>query len=357
MDRRHHTRQRRWAPVLTLALIAPFIGEILLGDVALPMAAPMLVFFVPLYGAGALLVREFGRRLGGWPSILLLAGAYAVIEEGLVTQSLFDPNYAGLRLLDEAPLPILGMGASWTVYVLSLHVIWSMGCSIAMVECLFPSRAREPWLRTPGLVGWGLTFLAGCALFALTTRLTSDYRTTWAQVLFCLVTAVVLALLAVRAGRRGHPRSPAARTSAALSGGPVLVVWTAGVSLILCGIVATAVELGGWTSVVVTLAAGLAAVVAYLLSRGRVPEQARLTAQFGVACGAVLVYAAHAFMLRPIVGTATATMDTAGDVTMAVIAVLLLVAAGRRVSRHRAAGSLSPAGSSAVTQAPGVRNR
>src|SRR5687767_77308 len=108
---RPEPKRRRWAPIVSLLLLAPFVAELLLGDVALTSVGIVAVF-VPLYGCGALLVRELARRTGrGWPAIALLAGAYGVLEEGFATMSLFNPNFAGYRLLDEAPLPFLGMGA------------------------------------------------------------------------------------------------------------------------------------------------------------------------------------------------------------------------------------------------------
>jgi hypothetical protein len=54
---------------------------------------PALVVLAPMYGGGALLIREVVRRRGlGWPSIILLALACGVLEEGLITQSLFNPD-------------------------------------------------------------------------------------------------------------------------------------------------------------------------------------------------------------------------------------------------------------------------
>ena len=79
--------------------LAPFVGEFLLGN--LTLADPWLgLLLAPLYGCGALLVRELGRRgAGGWPRMLLLAAAYALIEEGPVDQLLWNDSYAGENLL------------------------------------------------------------------------------------------------------------------------------------------------------------------------------------------------------------------------------------------------------------------
>jgi len=49
------------APVLLLLVIAPLVAEFLLGDVTLA-SLPALVLFIPLYGGGAVLIREVVRR-------------------------------------------------------------------------------------------------------------------------------------------------------------------------------------------------------------------------------------------------------------------------------------------------------
>ncbi|MFI7610210.1 hypothetical protein ACIBP6_03110 [Nonomuraea terrae] len=91
---------KRIFPALGLLVLAPLVGEYLLGNIAIN-ALPMIIGLIPLYGGGALLIREVARRWRlGWPGIILFGLAYAVIEEGLLTRSLFDPDYVGLRLLD-----------------------------------------------------------------------------------------------------------------------------------------------------------------------------------------------------------------------------------------------------------------
>ena len=59
-----------------------------------------------MYGTGAVFIRELVRHTRrGWPSLILLATAYGFVEEGCVTQSLFNPNYLHLRLLDYGYAP------------------------------------------------------------------------------------------------------------------------------------------------------------------------------------------------------------------------------------------------------------
>ncbi|MEV4102574.1 hypothetical protein AB0J42_20160 [Nonomuraea sp. NPDC049649] len=154
---------KRVAPALGLFFLSPLVGEFLLGNLPITMLFA-LITLAPLYGGGALLVRELARRRGaGWPGIVLLAVAYGLIEEGLVTRSLFNPGYAGMDLQSYLWIPGVGVSAWWTVFVLGVHVVGSICVPIAVMESLVPGRATEPWLRTPGLVVAGVLFMLGAA--------------------------------------------------------------------------------------------------------------------------------------------------------------------------------------------------
>src|SRR5580692_9777055 len=154
---------RRIAPAVGLFFLAPLIAEFLLGDLPINLLAA-LVLLAPMYGGGALLIREIVRRTGrGWPSIFVLAFAYAVFEEAFTTQTLFNPNYLHLNLglLKPAYIPALGIGAWWTVFVLTLHTVWSISVSIGLVEALVPERATTPWLGSTGLTVTTALFILG----------------------------------------------------------------------------------------------------------------------------------------------------------------------------------------------------
>ena len=94
------------------------------------------------YGAGAIRIREAVRHTGGgWASIVLLATAYGLFEEGFVTQSLFNPNYLHLRLLDFGFLPLLGSALPWASFVVSVHVVLQHAPgAIALLESASPAR-------------------------------------------------------------------------------------------------------------------------------------------------------------------------------------------------------------------------
>lgn len=139
------------APVLCLFLITPLIAEYLLGNVPMTWIVLLPVLML-LYGAGAVLIRELARRSGrGWPTIVTLALAYAVVEEAFATQSWFNPNFEGQRLLDYGYVAGLGTSPSWITFILILHVAWSICTPIALTEILFTRRRLQPWLGTTGL--------------------------------------------------------------------------------------------------------------------------------------------------------------------------------------------------------------
>ncbi|WP_163568238.1 hypothetical protein [Fodinicola feengrottensis] len=105
----------RVAPALLLLVLSPLVAEFLLGDFPITKVA-FLLFVLPMYGCGAILIREIVRRTGrGWPTMLVLALAYAVLEEGITTMSLFNPNYAGDHLLAYGLIPAVGMSPVWTI--------------------------------------------------------------------------------------------------------------------------------------------------------------------------------------------------------------------------------------------------
>ena len=60
--------KRVW-PAIGLFFLAPLVAEFLLGDLPINLLGALLVL-APLYGGGALLIREVVRRTGGgWPNI------------------------------------------------------------------------------------------------------------------------------------------------------------------------------------------------------------------------------------------------------------------------------------------------
>src|SRR5262245_50780983 len=105
---------RRHAPALALFVLSPFLAEVVFG--ATPFSR--LGGFVPLlffYGGGVLIIRDLARRRGsGWWTVLLLGAAYAIVEEGLVIQSVFNPDLFHAGELGGRALGVNGVWTAWT---------------------------------------------------------------------------------------------------------------------------------------------------------------------------------------------------------------------------------------------------
>jgi hypothetical protein len=213
----------RIRPVLALLLLAPFIGEFLLGDFTLRQLW-IYPIMLPIYGGGAVLIREAARRSGrGWPTIFLLGLAYGIVEEVLADQSLFNPHVLGLRLIEYGYIPALGISAPWTTYVLAIHVVWSIGVPIALVEALVPERRRDPWVGRKGLAAAGLLYALGVAVVVAGTAKREHFMASRAQLASGAFAAAAVAALAFALFRpAGGSSGPA---PAAGPAGPRLPLW------------------------------------------------------------------------------------------------------------------------------------
>ena len=286
-------RQRSIPAAIALIFTAPLVAEYLLGDLSIKMLAA-LVMMAPMYGGGALLIREVVRRTGrGWPSILLLGAAYTLIEEGFTTQSLFNPDYLKMHmhLLSHAWIPALGIGAWWTLFMFNLHTFWSMGVSIALVEALVPARAEQPWLGPFGDSIVAVLFLLGCA-WGTAYQLRHDRFLASPAQFICVgagcVAFIVLAFLAPR--RRAHT-APGETPSPWMTGAVALVLGL--------GVMFTP-PFVNWFA----FAAILAIDAAFLAFAGLSSRRATWTPlhTFSLGAGGALAYGLHAFIAPPLFG-------------------------------------------------------
>jgi hypothetical protein len=151
---------------ISLVLLAPLVGEWLLGNQPIT-GLGWIVLLAPMYGCGALLIREVARRSGrGWPTILLLAAAYALLEEGPIDQMLWNPHYNGFDMAAayaDTRVEALGTSMGLIQDVLTLHTIWSIAVPIALIEAFDPTPQR-PWLKPLGLGVTAIVFVVGSAL-------------------------------------------------------------------------------------------------------------------------------------------------------------------------------------------------
>lgn len=315
---------KRIAPALLLFILSPLIAEFLLGDFPITMIGIILIL-APFYGGGAILIREITRRTGrGWPTIITLALAYGILEEAFTTQTLFNPDYLGLHLhlLEPAFIPALGISAWWTIFVLTLHTVWSISVPIAIVEALVPCRAHKPWLKTPGMVIVSLLFLLiACAMTMNQIKTDAHHfiasHTQFAVSAVCCIVIGAAAFFLPRrrqALRHGNPPS----------------AWITGVlSLAACSIFLMAPRTWGWGAVAIYIALDL-----LMIGAGAV--WSRLDGWNGLhtlslAGGAALSYAWHAFIQQPVTGKADAAMRI-GNAVLALGTILVLYTAARRTA-------------------------
>ncbi|GAA0951502.1 hypothetical protein GCM10009560_72280 [Nonomuraea longicatena] len=321
---------KRVLPALGLLVLAPLVGEYLLGNIAID-ALPMIVGLIPLYGGGALLIREVARRWRlGWPGIVLLGLAYAVIEEGLLTRSLFDPDYVGLRLLDYGFVPALGIGAHWSVFVLAIHGVWSIAVPISLVEA-GSRRPGTPWLGVAGLAGGAVLFLLGGAV-PIALAGPALYPLSAAQITWTLIAALALIVAAFLSARLRRPALSAA------SAGPWIVfaiTVVAGLAFFLPSVLALAgIELESVVPAWVTVGFYLAL---YATMTALVLRWSRRAGwgpwhRFALGAAGLLTYAWHSFRQEPSF-PAPAHVDVLGNVVFTLAALGLLAFVAVRLRR------------------------
>jgi hypothetical protein len=310
---------RSLLPAIGLIFLAPLVAEFLLGNLPIKLIVA-LIPIAPMYGGGALLIREAVRRTRrGWPSIFLLALAYAVVEEAFTTQTLFNPNYLhfNMHLLDHGYIPALGIGAWWTVFVLSLHVIWSISASIALVESSVPDRAATPWLGRVGLAVVALLFIAGVIIGTLLGLHQDHFVASIAQ--FATSAAIVVGLIAAAFlipphKKTAHECPPGYRGLAALT-------LAAGSAILLMP------PRWGWGAAAAILA--LEAIVGFRIYLwGRSTKWSPLH-QLALAAGAAMAYAWHSFLQTPVSG-GTGPLTRIGNAVFTTAAIALIYFAFRR---------------------------
>ncbi len=317
-----HTPRRRLLPAIALFFLSPLIAEFLLGNQPIT-ELPALALLAPMYGGGALLIREVTRRTGrGWPTMVLLAAAYGVVEEGLIDQMLWNPHYGGFDMRHayaQTYVPALGTSVAMVQDVLSMHTIWSICVPIAIVETFGRDHTR-PWLGPVGVTLTGALFVAASVFLAAAQAGSEHFMASPAQ--FAGSAAVIVALIAagLLLGRRpartadtDAPRPwPVAAASFAVSG----LYWNREMLLPVSDrIVAVA-----WC----VLAAALTVVCVRWSRRSGWGPAHRLA----LAGGALLTYVWVGFTHARDMGVPTTT-GLLGNAIFGTAAVLLLAAAAR----------------------------
>jgi len=319
--------------VITLFFVAPLVAEYLLGDLPLKLLTALIVL-APAYGGGAVLIRETARRTGrGWPTMLMLGAAYTLIGEGLVSQSLFNPDYMQKHwhLLHPAYIPALGIGGWWTLFMFNLHTFWSMGVSIALVEALFPAEAETPWLGRVGDSVVALVFVLGSVVSFGIGFKQNQFVASHAQLLGAAALSFLLIVSAFLI--------PARRSR--MAGGLAPSPWITGAVAFVLGMgVMNTPPKWGWAAVGALLAIDAVFLVLVTLF-SRQSGWSALHA-LSLAAGGALVYGIRAYTARPLVG-GLLWMRISNTVFLAA-AVWLIWLGARRVIRYQALALLNDPG-------------
>jgi len=153
-------------------VLAPVIGELVSGS------SPPLEFFNPiiflllagLYGSGALVMRELKVRWHkDYRGLFLLGCAYAVLEEGLMVKSFFDPGWVDLNEMSWYGR-WLEVNWVWTEMLTIYHAVFSIIIPITLAELAYPEKGNESWIskRTFAVLVAVLFFETLIGLFGIT---------------------------------------------------------------------------------------------------------------------------------------------------------------------------------------------
>lgn len=173
---------RRRGAIVLLLVLAPVCAEYLAAyDASTGKPVELiggLLILSPLYGAPALLIREAARRRRlGWPSMLLLATAFGIVQAGVVDQSLFSLSYRDLETWEAQRnatlIPAAGISAHMALAFVGGHVAYSIGAPIALAEAIAGARRVAPWLGPVGLAITAISYSAASAL-VLAEHLTTE---------------------------------------------------------------------------------------------------------------------------------------------------------------------------------------
>jgi hypothetical protein len=321
------TLQARLAPAIALFFLAPLIGEFLLGNLSITWLWALLAL-APLYGGGALLIRETVRRFElGWPSMVLLGLTYAIVEEAFVTQSLFNPNYLGLRLLDYGYTDSLGISIWWTVFVLGIHTIWSTAVPIALVESLVPEIRHTPWLRPVGLLGTAIIFVLGCTV-TFVIQQQDPFMASHAQLLGSGIIIVVLITTALSLGRFKLDIRPSAQPlpQARMVG---VIAFLLGSAFMVLAIIHNAIP-------AILNAVGMVLILIFggaILLRWSKHTEWSVYHSLAISSGLVLTYAWYGFVQVPSTGQTNPLIDASGNAIFVGCTAILLITAKKRLDK------------------------
>lgn len=322
-------RQRSRRAALTLVVLGPVVAELAFGSTPVHLAF-LLILWLPIYGAGVLLIREaVVRSGGGWPSILLLGVAYELVEDGIGLQALSSPHL--YHAADWGPR-LLGLNTTYWELNVAYHVVFSIAIPILLVDLLFPAGRGRTYLGRPGLVITAAVALLGVAILRLTVPLSQDpgYTAPGTVLAGCAVAVAVIAVVALRVlpSRAARPRADDPLPS-------LTALWLLGASAtfmfltllyVFTGAHQPALVHGAWVLVPMAAAAAIAVVMGWLIRRWSTSARWGGAQMLSLAGGALIAHSAAGA-----IGVAQTPLDRVGLVVLGLLTIWLLVALMRRL--------------------------
>lgn len=170
-----------------------------------------LLFFAPLYGGAALLIRETAVRTGrGWLGVLFMAGAFGVVMPGIVDLSMLGQQRSDVAHWNDLRLPTLIPALGLSAHPMSIwllgHVAMSVGTPLALLDALAPSLRGKPLLPSWGTLLLVVLLLLAAGFVHSDGRSLYGYVPSATQVLSVTASAAALVLIAFSPVGRPLPR-------------------------------------------------------------------------------------------------------------------------------------------------------
>lgn len=160
-----------------------------------------ILVLVPMYGGGALLVRELAIRWDkGWATIIILGAAYGIIEEGIAVKSFFDPEWVDLGALGEYGR-LLDVNWVWSVWLTIFHSMISVSLPILMLGLWYPHLKGESILTKKRFNLVAYLFVIDISVCAVLFVFIQDYVPPPVQYACCFIVVYLLIVLARRVPR------------------------------------------------------------------------------------------------------------------------------------------------------------
>jgi glucose uptake protein GlcU len=215
----------------------------------------------------------------------------------------------------------------WTIYVLSLHVIWSICTPIALVECMFPDRRTEPWLRKPGLIIVAVVYVLGVVAAFATTWATFRYVAEPSRLIGAAIVAVVLIIIGMLLTSARRPeRSTATPSRRAPAAWVVGVASAVAASLV---VLAPHLPIAVLRTLTILLIDAVAIIAITMWSRRPGWGSRQILA---LAAGTLFAYAWHAFVSPPAFDSAPLVIVRISHMFFAALAAAAVWIATRRIS-------------------------